>query len=85
MKLNNRQKEKFNNLIRNQALLSDDIEISENKKFYYDFGFDSLDFIELIMDVEIHFEISIPDEKAEKIKTVKEAYDLLAAILSDKK
>ena len=81
MKLKKYQKEKFDDLIRNMAMLSPDDKIAETEKFSDDFGFDSLDNIEFIMEVEKQFEISVPDEKAEKIKTVKDAYDLLATLL----
>ena len=81
MKLKKYQKEKFDDLIRNMAMLSPDDKIAETEDFTIDFGFDSLDFIEFIMEVEKQFEISVPDEKAEKVETVKDAYDLLATLL----
>lgn len=81
MKLKKYQKEKIDDLIRNIAMLSPDDHIAETEDFTIDLGFDSLDFIEFIMDVEKKFEISVPDEKAEKVETVKDAYDLLAALL----
>lgn len=81
MKLKKYQKEKFDKLIRNMAMLSPDDKITETEDFTIDFGFDSLDFIEFIMEVEEQFEISVPDEKAEKVETVKDAYDLLATLL----
>lgn len=81
MKLKKYQKEKFDDLIRNMVMLSPDDKIAETEDFTIDFGFDSLDFIEFMMEVEKQFEISVPDEKAEKVKTVKDAYDLLATLL----
>ena len=44
--------------------------------FVDDLGADSLDQVELIMAMEEEFDISIPDEDAEKIATVKDAVDL---------
>ncbi|MCU0318297.1 MAG: acyl carrier protein [Amoebophilaceae bacterium] len=41
--------------------------------FSNDLGADSLDKVEVIMDVETEFGISIPDEEAEKLQTVGEA------------
>ncbi len=41
--------------------------------FINDLGADSLDIVELIMELEEEFDLSIPDEEAEKIKTVGEA------------
>ena len=43
--------------------------------FVDDLGADSLDQVELIMAMEEEFDISIPDEDAEKIATVKNAID----------
>jgi acyl carrier protein len=52
------------------------IEVSEIKlesKFTEDLGADSLDVVELVMALEEKFEIEIPDEQAEGIKTVADA------------
>lgn len=45
--------------------------------FVDDLGADSLDQVELIMAMEEEFEISIPDEDAEKIATVQDAIDYI--------
>ncbi len=42
-----------------------------------DLGADSLDLVELIMSMEEEFDIDIPDEKAEKLITVKDAFDFI--------
>ena len=42
-----------------------------------DLGADSLDTVELVMALEESFEITIPDEDAEKIQTVKQAIDYI--------
>ena len=42
-----------------------------------DLGADSLDTVELVMEFEDEFETSIPDEQAEKIKTVGQAIDFI--------
>ena len=44
--------------------------ITENSSFIDDLGLDSLDIVELIMLFEEEFNIEIPDEDMEKIKTV---------------
>jgi len=49
--------------------------------FVDDLGADSLDQVELIMAMEEEFDISIPDEDAEKIATVKNAIDYVTAAL----
>lgn len=48
-------------------------EINEESSFNNDLGADSLDTVELIMEFEKEFKFSIPDEQAEKIKTVGDA------------
>lgn len=47
--------------------------ISEKTSFINDLGADSLDTVELVMNFEDEFEISIPDDDAEKIQTVGDA------------
>lgn len=48
-------------------------EVNEEAHFVNDLGADSLDTVELIMEFEKEFDISIPDEDAEKIQTVGDA------------
>ncbi len=52
-------------------------EISRETHFVNDLNADSLDTVELVMEFEDEFEISIPDEEAEKIQTVGEAIDYI--------
>ncbi len=47
--------------------------------FVNDLGADSLDTVELIMAFEEEFGVEIPDEEAEKIKTVKDVLDYIEA------
>jgi len=58
-------------------------EIKEDSKFVDDLGADSLDIVELVMAMETKFNIEIPDEDAQKIKTVGEAIDYVFAKLSN--
>lgn len=51
----------------------DESEVTPEANFTNDLGADSLDTVELIMEFEKEFEISIPDEDAEKIGTVGDA------------
>ncbi len=51
--------------------------ISRKTSFVNDLNADSLDTVELVMEFEDRFETSIPDEEAEKIKTVGEAIDFI--------
>lgn len=47
--------------------------VTENASFINDLGADSLDTVELIMELENRFNIQIPDEDQEKIQTVGDA------------
>ena len=50
-------------------------EISRDTSFVNDLNADSLDTVELVMELEDEFDVTIPDEDAEKLKTVGEAID----------
>ncbi|HKK75565.1 MAG TPA: acyl carrier protein [Saprospiraceae bacterium] len=54
-------------------------EVTDSASFTNDLGADSLDTVELIMEFEKEFNVSIPDDEAEKIATVKDAIDFLEA------
>jgi len=56
----------------------DEGEVTPNASFVDDLGADSLDTVELVMAFEEAFDLEIPDEDAEKIKTVKDAVDYIA-------
>lgn len=51
----------------------DENEVTETAEFTKDLGADSLDTVELIMEFEKEFDITIPDAEAEKISTVGDA------------
>ena len=51
--------------------------VKDETSFQEDIGADSLDIVELVMELEEEFEITIPDEEAEKIKTVGQAIDYI--------
>src|SRR5512146_3506977 len=55
----------------------DEGEVTPNASFVDDLGADSLDTVELVMAFEEAFDIEIPDEDAEKIRTVKDAVDYI--------
>ncbi len=57
----------------------DESDITPKVSFTKDLGADSLDTVELIMEFEKEFNISIPDDQAEKITTVGEAIAYLEA------
>lgn len=55
----------------------DEEEITEQASFVDDLGADSLDIVELVMALEEEFDTEIPDEDAEKIKTVGDAVNYI--------
>ncbi|MEA3494495.1 MAG: acyl carrier protein [Bacteroidota bacterium] len=57
----------------------DESEVTPEASFTNDLGADSLDTVELIMEFEKEFNVSIPDDQAEKIGTVGEAIKYLEA------
>ena len=52
-------------------------QVTRQTSFQEDVGADSLDIVELVMELEEEFDIQIPDNDAEKIKTVGEAIDYI--------
>ena len=52
-------------------------EIKPASSFIEDLGADSLDIVELVMAMEEEFEVEIPDEEAENIKTVQDAVNYI--------
>lgn len=63
----------------------DKAEISRETSFVNDLNADSLDTVELIMELEDAFEMSIPDEEAEKIQSVGQAIEYIVQHLNAKK
>ncbi|NLE60712.1 MAG: acyl carrier protein [Planctomycetes bacterium] len=57
-------------------------EVSADTDFFADLNFDSLDIIEYVMTLEDEFQVSIPDEKAQTVKTVAQAADVLIETMS---
>ena len=57
-------------------------DVREDASFIDDLGADSLDTVELIMAFEEEFEIEIPDDQAEKIRTVQDAVDHIQAVVT---
>jgi acyl carrier protein len=55
----------------------DEGQVDPSASFVDDLGADSLDIVELVMAFEEAFDLDIPDEEAEKIKTVQNAIDYI--------
>ncbi|MBL7067038.1 MAG: acyl carrier protein [Candidatus Marinimicrobia bacterium] len=65
-----------------QEIVADKLGVEKSKitkeaSFIDDLGADSLDTVELIMKMEEDFDIEIPDEEAEKLKTIGDVVDYL--------
>jgi acyl carrier protein len=56
--------------------------VTDTASFIDDLGADSLDTVELVMAFEEEFSVEIPDDKAEKILTIKDAIDHLSSAVS---
>lgn len=57
-------------------------EVTLKASFVDDLNADSLDIVELVMAMEKEFDLEIPDDEAEKIRTVQDAVDYISAHLS---
>ena len=68
--------EKVKKLISNQLNVAE-ANITESSRLVEDLGADSLDTVEMLMAFEEEFGISIPDEEAMKMRTVKDIVDLI--------
>lgn len=68
-----------------QQMVINKAEITRETSFINDLNADSLDIVELVMELEDNFDMSIPDEEAEKIKTVGQAIDYIAGNLPEHK
>lgn len=69
---------KVKNIIAEQLGVGED-EIKFESSFVEDLGADSLDIVELVMAMEEEFDVEIPDEEAENIKTVGDAVNYINA------
>lgn len=63
----------------------DKTEITCETSFSNDLNFDSLDLIELVMEFEDEFEMTIPDVEAEKVETVGDVINYIACVQSKSK
>ncbi len=66
-----------------EVLNVDPEEIKLETTFMDDLGADSLDLFQIIMGIEEEFDIEVPPEKAENIKTVEEAVNLIKSVVND--
>ncbi|AFW96461.1 acyl carrier protein [Dolichospermum sp. UHCC 0684] len=71
--------EKVKKIIVEQLSIEDADTVTLEANFVDDLGADSLDTVELVMALEEEFDIDIPDEAAEKIKTVQDTVDYISS------
>ena len=74
--------ERIKNLVVAQ-LGVDAAKVTKDSSFIDDLGADSLDTVELVMAFEEEFDIEIPDEDAQKIKTVSDVIDYMKDKVSE--
>lgn len=80
MNITEQQKNEVKEIISDQ--LGCDIEEVKDDALLGDhLGADSLDTVELVMEMEKHFDIAIPDEEADEIKTVEDFYPVIDRLL----
>ncbi len=76
----NEMKEKVIDIISNQLGIEREA-ITPEAKVIDDLGADSLDVVELVMALEEEFDVEIPDEEAEKIKSVGDIFNYMETVL----
>ena len=69
--------EKIREVVARRLSISDLSKIKEESSFIDDLGADSLDIVELIMQLEDEFGVDIPDDEAEKILTIGDAVNYI--------
>ena len=69
-------KEKVISIIKDQ-MSNPNLDVEDDMLFIDDLGFDSLDTVQLVMDLEEEFDISIPDEDAEELSQVGQAIEYI--------
>lgn len=70
--------DKVKSIVTEQLSVDDDSKVTPGANFQDDLNADSLDVVEMVMALEEAFDIEIPDEAAEQIKTVQDAVDYIA-------
>ncbi len=76
----NEMKEKVIDIISNQLGIEREA-ITPEAKVIDDLGADSLDVVELVMALEEEFDVEIPDEEAEKIKSVGDIFSYMETVI----
>ena len=69
-RITERQQQEIKEIILDSYYLGEIDDIEDKSNLFDDLGFDDLDFVELVIDLENHFDITISDSDWEKVKTV---------------
>ncbi|CAH6719078.1 acyl carrier protein, mitochondrial [[Candida] jaroonii] len=72
-------KERIYELLEGYDKVSTTKEITDDSSFIQDLGLDSLDVVEVVMELEHEFNIQIPDDEADSLKTVGQTIDYILA------
>lgn len=81
--MTNEMKQKVKTIICHQLAVAEE-QITDDADFAVDLNADSLDLVEMTMAFEEEFNISVADEDAEKLKTVKDVYDYIDGQIASK-
>lgn len=73
----NKIKGKIQEILLDHEWIRQGEEVHEHHSYTNDYGMDSLDWVEMIMDIEKEYDISIPDDAAERMDTVARTIDYL--------
>ena len=73
----NREEIKEQVFLEIEEIVWDDVDRNEDLELRKDIGFDRLDCVEFLLKIERQFKISVSDEEAEPVKTVKEVIDII--------
>ena len=73
----NEIKGKIQEILLDHKWIEPEEEVHERHSYANDYGMDSLDWVEMIMDIEKEYDIFIPDDAAERMDTVARTIDYL--------
>jgi acyl carrier protein len=78
--LNDEQIQLVNKVIMHQLSVSEE-QLTPDARIEHDLGADSLDIVSIVMGLEEEFSITLSDDQSGEVKTVGDAYDLVARVL----
>lgn len=78
--LTEEQKKRINNILCDKIGVNPD-DIEDDSNIRNDLGLDSLDEVEVIMEIEREFDIQIPDDTADSVETIKDYYRIVSQLI----